>query len=129
MRTLGIDLASQAKNTASCAIEWLSELELPQTGRPESDVLDEMLRADSIGIDAPFGWPDAMVAAIADYAETGRWPQTATPERMRCFRFPDACESTGDDVAHYRNGRAAVVRREVLMPLAFLGRSRRLRAD
>ena len=53
MRTLGIDLASQDKNTASCAIEWLSErarVEPPQTGRPESEVLDEMLRADSIGI-------------------------------------------------------------------------------
>src|SRR5688500_1804398 len=86
MRTLGIDLASQAKKTAYCAIEWVSEralVELPQTGRAEADVLDEMERADWIGIDAPFGWPDAMVTAIADYAETGHWPETATPARLR----------------------------------------------
>src|ERR1700754_3144816 len=89
MRTLGIDLAAQDKNTAHCAIEWISErasVELPRAGRPEGELLDVMQRADWIGIDVPFGWPDAIVLAIADYAETGEtgeWPEHAPPEKLR----------------------------------------------
>jgi Protein of unknown function (DUF429) len=86
MRTLGIDLAAQDKKTAYCAIEWLRErarIELPRVGRTEADVLAEMERADWIGIDAPFGWPDAMVEAVHAYAGSDAWPANATPERLR----------------------------------------------
>jgi hypothetical protein len=86
MRTLGIDLASQDKKTAFCAIEWVSEMALvdtPRTGRPESELLDAMGRADWLGIDAPFGWPDEMVAAIYNYAHSGSWPASATSKKLR----------------------------------------------
>jgi hypothetical protein len=91
MRTLGLDLASQDANTAYCAIEWISEralVETPRVGRPEVEVLDEMAAADWVGIDAPFGWPDAMVEALHQYATTGHWPKEATPQRLR-YRTTD----------------------------------------
>jgi hypothetical protein len=79
------------RKTATCAIEWVYErafVDLPQIGRPEEDVLADMQRADWIGIDAPFGWPDAMVDAVHTYAVTGRWPHDAPPERLR-YRVTD----------------------------------------
>jgi len=91
MRSLGIDLASRDEKTATCAIEWDSErafVERPQIGRPEGDVLADMQRADWIGVDAPFGWPDAMVDAVHTYAVKGRWPHDARPELLR-YRVTD----------------------------------------
>src|SRR4051794_11790320 len=91
MRTLGIDLASQDAKTAFCAIEWASEkafVEMPRAGRPESELLDAMERADWLGIDAPFGWPDAMVDAVHGFAHGGTWPDAATPQALR-YRATD----------------------------------------
>jgi hypothetical protein len=31
-------------------------------------------RADKVGIDVPFGWPDAFVAAVAEHHDLGSWP-------------------------------------------------------
>ena len=75
----------------SCAIEWDSGrafVEAPQLGRPSGDLIDAMQMADWIGIDAPFGWPDAMVDAIHRYAPQGNWPVAAVPERLR-YRMTD----------------------------------------
>jgi hypothetical protein len=52
----------------------------------ELDLLDEMEKADWTGIDAPFGWPQPMLAAIAHYTATDQWPIGTTPERMRYRR-------------------------------------------
>ena len=86
MRTLGIDLASQDAKTAFCEIEWVSEMALvqtPRTVRPEIELVQAMDRADWIGIDAPFGWPDAMVDAVHRFAQDGAWPASATPQALR----------------------------------------------
>ncbi len=86
MRTLGIDLAAQDKKTAWCAIDWDPgnvSVEAPVVGGPGEDLMDAMRAADWIGIDAPFGWPDAMVGAIHRYATEGDWPSDATPARLR----------------------------------------------
>lgn len=86
LRTLGVDLAAQDKKTASCAIEWDSGhafVEVPLVGGPSGDLIDAMQEADWIGIDAPFGWPDAMVDAVHRYATEGSWPAGAAPERLR----------------------------------------------
>ena len=91
MRTLGVDLASQDARTAYCAIQWISEralVETPRVGRPEGEVLDMMAAADWVGIDAPFGWPDAVVQALPLYASQGRWPADASPEALR-YRATD----------------------------------------
>lgn len=86
MRTLGIDLAAQAKGTAVCTIEWTPtgvEVEPPSVGVGHDGLLDAMEAADWVGIDAPFGWPDAMVAAVHAFAHGAAWPEAAVPERLR----------------------------------------------
>jgi Protein of unknown function (DUF429) len=91
VRTLGIDLAAQDKKTASCAIQWDSGralVEAPVVGGSGEDLMDAMQSADWIAIDAPFGWPDAMVDAIHRYATEGIWPADAQPERLR-YRMTD----------------------------------------
>jgi Protein of unknown function (DUF429) len=91
--TLGIDLASQTKGTAICAIEWgagsavLRALSvgvhdgtplhdkflittiagMRQIGQGESPIV-------KVGIDAPFGWPDAFVAALNAHHSGDGWP-------------------------------------------------------
>jgi hypothetical protein len=92
MMTLGIDLAAQEKKTASCAIEWVSGqalVELPVVGAPSGELIAAMQTVQWIGIDAPFGWPDAMVEAIHRYAHEGTWPAAVVSERLR-YRATDS---------------------------------------
>jgi predicted nuclease with RNAse H fold len=79
--TLGIDLASQHSNTAFCIIDWHetgARVEALQRGG--DDVRDEPLRAairgghTKVGIDAPFGWPAAFVAALTAHERFEPWP-------------------------------------------------------
>ncbi len=70
MITLGIDLASQPKDTAACRIDWSAPHprvhELEANGHDAR--LDELIAAsDAIGIDAPFGWPRPFVEQIGDW--------------------------------------------------------------
>lgn len=91
MRTLGIDLAAQDKKTAACAIEWgpgCAFVEMPLAGASDDNLIAAMQSADWIGIDAPFGWPDAMVEAIHCYAHEATWPADAVSERLR-YRATD----------------------------------------
>jgi hypothetical protein len=90
---LGIDLASQPKETAACLIEWL-----PTGGRvidrPNDALTDDVLvdlildeRVSKVGIDAPFGWPVAFIDAIASYRDQGMWLDLE-PNEIR-FRATD----------------------------------------
>jgi predicted nuclease with RNAse H fold len=79
--SLGIDLAAQDHRTAICAIEWndcracASE---PVLGEPKGSDLGWILQAatgaDVVGIDAPFGWPDAIARALTAWSERQPWP-------------------------------------------------------
>jgi len=71
MRTLGIDLASQPRNTAVCEIDWTSGDVLLRLGADDEQLRAALARADTAGIDAPFGWPEPFVTALA----TGEWPE------------------------------------------------------
>jgi predicted nuclease with RNAse H fold len=66
--TLGIDLAARPKTTAACLLEWSRrrDLVLVESARGLDDdaLLDLARRADYVGIDCPFGWPDAFVDRI-----------------------------------------------------------------
>src|SRR4051812_24793398 len=42
-----------------------------------------MRRAAWAGIDAPFGWPDALVDAVGIYAQYGTWPADVSVEALR----------------------------------------------
>jgi len=80
LRTLGIDLAAQDRDTAACLVEWpgdgSAEVRWVRTGRDcTDDALAKWMGAvDEVGIDAPMGWPSALVDLLPDYLATGRWP-------------------------------------------------------
>lgn len=100
MRTLGVDLASKAENTAICLIDWSAgpgeaRVEQWKTGWSD-DALVELMGgsgAEKIGIDAPFGWPIEYVNAIAAYRDFGIWP--VADERTLRFRATERSLGAG----------------------------------
>ncbi len=89
--TLGVDLASQSKNTAICALDWADELPVVRmlaVGNHEGTELHDKFIVTTIaglrhfpqdtiakaGIDAPFGWPEEFVTALTEYHWDERWP-------------------------------------------------------
>ncbi|HEX3561585.1 MAG TPA: DUF429 domain-containing protein [Solirubrobacterales bacterium] len=88
MRTLGIDLAAQPANTSACSIEWGASLPAVSELRSSLDdeaLLDAISRADKVGIDAPFGWPDEFVDAVAAHRDGAGWPGSG--EDQDIYRF------------------------------------------
>lgn len=80
MLTLGVDFAAQPKDTAAAVIRWHSRSAVVE--RLELRVDDARIRAlaatvDKVGIDVPFGWPDAFVRAVDAYHDGARWPGRA----------------------------------------------------
>ena len=68
MLTVGVDLASQPKNTAVCVLGWEPTRARVRTilcPANDEQILAACRDADAIGIDAPFGWPDAFVRMLA----------------------------------------------------------------
>ncbi len=90
MRTLGIDLAAQPANTSACAIEWgtgvpaVSDL---RSGLDDVALLDAISGADKVGIDAPFGWPDEFVAAVAAHRNRAGWPGAGEDQDLYRFQL------------------------------------------
>jgi predicted nuclease with RNAse H fold len=75
--TLGIDLASQASRTAVCWIEWSEQravVQEPVLGAGDDDLLRLIPSAAKVGIDCPFGWPDAFAAAVSAHGSFEPWP-------------------------------------------------------
>jgi hypothetical protein len=77
--SLGIDLASQPKNTAACRIHWRKgrgSVELIRDELHDTSLLG-LIRDPQVGkvaIDAPFGWPTEFVDALVAWRERGTWP-------------------------------------------------------
>lgn len=92
--TLGIDLASQAKETGVCRIDWsggggrVADLgaQVLDDDRLVELMLDECVA--KVGIDAPLGWPLAWVDALESYRDHTLWPSLETSElRFRATDF------------------------------------------
>jgi hypothetical protein len=98
--TLGIDLSSQPKNTAVCAIAWaggragvvhVSHGAAPDGAALSDRVLLAAMRGDwgapeapsKIAIDAPLGWPVDFVRGVSDLAH---WPVRIDESRARLER-------------------------------------------
>ncbi len=90
MITLGIDLAAQPSNTSACAIEWetgravISDL---RSGLDDRALLAAMAKADKVGIDAPFGWPDEFVEAVVAHRDGALWPGCGADQDLYRFRL------------------------------------------
>jgi len=78
-QTLGIDLASQPKETGVCLIDWsdgAGEVVDLSHGELSDDALVDMMldpQVAKVGIDAPFGWPVAFIDVITAYRDHGQW--------------------------------------------------------
>lgn len=106
--TLGIDLAAQDKNTAACRMTWsqgVGTVDKVYGGNDCSD--DELLdlivsvvrAGGTVGIDAPFGWPDAFLDQLLEYRDLGRWRDRPPPDPSRslCYRLTDLYLKHGKD--------------------------------
>lgn len=78
VRTVGIDLAKAHTTTAVCSIDWTPDGAV--IGAPLLGAHDEVVLAAAnapgvaaVALDAPFGWPTAMVAAVSSWRPGGRW--------------------------------------------------------
>jgi hypothetical protein len=81
--TLGIDLSADPRQTAACSITWPAgrqgSVDRLLLGSHEGDGLDNdrltglIDASDLSGIDAPFGWPVAFVAAVRRWRESEGW--------------------------------------------------------
>jgi predicted nuclease with RNAse H fold len=93
MRTLGIDLAAQNPRTAACLIEWSPDNALvatPVVGKKGTELdwlVDLADGVEAVGIDAPFGFPDAVVKALPEWASGGTW--TDAPKEELRYRITD----------------------------------------
>lgn len=77
MVTLGVDLASQSKKTATCLVCWdrlPARVVSLKTGATDCTLLELFEGPSKIGIDAPFGWPRPFVQAIQRYSTVMEWP-------------------------------------------------------
>jgi predicted nuclease with RNAse H fold len=75
--TAGIDLAAQPEHTGGALVVWhgaTAELTELRTGLDDHAIIALVRRADRTGIDAPFGWPDAFVDAVAAHHQHRPWP-------------------------------------------------------
>ena len=81
MLTLGIDFASQPKNTAAALLNWefgraiLVSLTVPADDNALTALSTD---ADKIGIDIPLGWPESFIDAINKHRAAEEWPASST---------------------------------------------------
>jgi predicted nuclease with RNAse H fold len=90
MITLGIDLSSMPAGTAACSINWKKDQAIasPPVVGCSDDTLDALIsEADVIGIDAPFGWPEEFVAAVANWTADTWSPEVRDRLRFRVTDF------------------------------------------
>lgn len=98
--TLGIDLASQARDTGVCAVRWeggTAAIVLLAVGAARDAAFDDawltgaavggrgLPAADKVGVDAPFGWPAPFVAAVGA-REPADWPLPLGADRAGLVR-------------------------------------------
>jgi hypothetical protein len=77
LRTLGVDLASAPAKTAACVIRWedgAATVEHLQAGVDDDQLQRLAADVDKVGIDVPFGWPDAFVASVSAHHRMDAWP-------------------------------------------------------
>jgi len=105
-----VDLASQPAKTAAVAIDWGTRRIVAELGA-DDDAIRELVGDDPVGIDAPFGWPDAFVAMMRgappepwsdDYRDRLRFRETDHVARELVGRWPLSVSSDLIGVVAFR---------------------------
>jgi predicted nuclease with RNAse H fold len=90
VRTVGVDLAAQAKHTAVAVVDWaagtarLADVEIPAD---DDAVLRHAAGADKVGIDCPLGWPEPFVEFLR--AQRAGAPESVPEWRSLAYRRTD----------------------------------------
>jgi predicted nuclease with RNAse H fold len=90
MRTVGIDLSADPRRTAICTIDWqTASVMFDKRGATDQQLVEVALTADRVGIDAPFGWPDAFIDAVVAHQTGQPWPgrQSDPVANRRTLRY------------------------------------------
>jgi len=75
--SVGIDLSSQDRDTALCALRWEgsgARVEHLEQDLDNQQLLSWMHDATVSGLDAPFGWPERLLASLQQWSEADQWP-------------------------------------------------------
>jgi hypothetical protein len=90
VRTIGVDLAAQARHTAVAVVDWgagaarLVDVEIPAD---DDAVLRRSADADKVGIDCPLGWPGPFVEFLD--AQRAAAPAIVPEWRSLAYRRTD----------------------------------------
>lgn len=93
--TLGIDLAAESSKTGACRVRWepgRATVEWARVGTAREPLDDAALLrlardADTVGIDAPFGWPRRFVSAVSEWSAQGAWREPWDEDARRALRL------------------------------------------
>ncbi|MGJ0120767.1 DUF429 domain-containing protein [Williamsia sp. MIQD14] len=104
MRTVGVDLAAEPAKTACAVVEWAAgraEVTALRLGADDAVLVAAADGADRVGVDAPFGWPDAFVEFVVAHHHGGA--PTTGPLNTRAARGPLVRRHT-DEVVRVETG-------------------------
>lgn len=87
MRTLGVDLATAARKTAVCKIDWtdvgaLPAVSLLEVGATDEDIVAMAADTDVVAIDAPFGWPRPWAEAVGRHRPGDAFDADGSPAEL-----------------------------------------------
>jgi predicted nuclease with RNAse H fold len=86
MRTVGVDLSAELKDTWMATIEWTAAgacLESLEKSVSDSEIVAAALEADKTGIDCPFGWPELFFEFIGQHRSGAVKPQEGLGKSWR----------------------------------------------
>lgn len=112
VRTVGVDVAKDPQKTALCVICWTDTeavVELLELRVNDERIVELACASNTTALDAPFGWPRAMVNAVSEWTPGGRWSRP----KDRAFRLRATDEHIKSTVAHEVGRRSAPARQGV----------------
>lgn len=98
MITVGVDLAAEARSTALAVLQWSrtgAAVTEVVVGVEDAQILEAAARAGKVGVDCPFGWPEAFVDLVDAHREHRLAPPASSG---RGWRAPMTLRATDIDV-------------------------------
>ncbi len=95
MRTIGIDFAAQPSNTVIAHLAWdggRARVELLVSPADDDAVIASLPDAEAVGIDVPFGWPDAFIDFVVQHRDDAQPRPSADPDEWQrglAYRLTD----------------------------------------